>query len=1167
MNTYQPTMKIYQPMLYVGLGGTGCLVGTELERRLREELCGPDGAALAEHGRRERFQLPDCLQFVYADYSQAEINRLPHMAADQSLRAAYNRTSRAAHDLLPPFDSSPAATQMLRMVMHDEVRSWLPPRAGEPEVAPLRDGAGQLPTVGRAALYATLRDGLDPVMAPVAEAIDRLARSAADLRQLGGRDIMGVDVFVAFSVAGGTGAGIFYDYLHLIAEAFKVKGLRAKIYPLVVMPKAFPAARGGGREAELNGARALVDLFRLIDDQNSPKTSDDISDSDGHGVSVLYPGGRRVRIPSATIQTAFLFSPTVGVRPIDLRRSLVSLVISLVATEADNASRNRSRDDSHSFAASFVNRALRRTAASPSGIGHRGVSTSLVASMTAPVNELAELLAARLLAFAVRGLTDPARRVREDNAPLVKQMFDGSSISEIWAREPLALSPEPHPAPKGASAITNALAARSEEMLHMLNNLERSAGADVAAAVRRFNPRQGMMELLKDNDIFRLDRLLNGRREDGRDDEDVDPVAAAGFFGMLLNRRSVPERPAGVQNEPPRGSRIKGRVLGVVRPHWRDPAVQELLEEQDRWYRWRARRIWHEHWKEYESRWRPLAETTVADLEAIVEAFRRHMEGEAELFARRRDELYVDRTGVSYLLPARADLKEFYNDVLERLRRQANLPDAEDEAGLMLELVQHADWRQAVETGLRDPAGAVMVVKGVLEQRIKQLFTQPGSARERPLLPPLSDLLGAAAGDRRAADGIDQRTLNRFQDQLAALLPGGFVPEGSGPLTVLISYPGTQAEDDVRRMLREELQLPRGEKYDIDFRPGASHSITVVLSRSEMSLTEVPEVREILRCWARARRDPGAEDYLAWRQRTGWQDDWLASTRDDRIHILHRLLCVLWDGRIDVAGDPVSPDRIQLRLGDENARGLTTLKLEGYDRGLSSWAGLLHAYEDWALLDAGAATQEFTRKLMEARPAGVDRAPNDPSPLYLRLVHEVAPEQVDRIERLSRELGEDGDHWLAPLREFWTDTLPSALDFPFPNATARVRRNLRELERVGTRPGPAEDETGPMASQAEALPAQRRYDEESIERRPPGRSEPYREPSQAGHDDGRARHGYESRHDDAAWNQGDDEPYTPSESYQADRYEPDGAVPSRVNGRSSGTDFDDWDDEAPAGNR
>ena len=73
---------------------------------------------------------------------------------------------------------------------------------------------------------------------------------------------------MAFSIAGGTGGGIFYDYLHLIGLALPNSSLRAKIWPLVLMPSAFENGRGGGRTAELNAARALLDLFRLVDQQN-----------------------------------------------------------------------------------------------------------------------------------------------------------------------------------------------------------------------------------------------------------------------------------------------------------------------------------------------------------------------------------------------------------------------------------------------------------------------------------------------------------------------------------------------------------------------------------------------------------------------------------------------------------------------------------------------------------------------------------------------------------------------------------------------------------------------------------------------------------------------------------------------------------------------------------
>jgi hypothetical protein len=74
-------MNIYQPMLFVGLGGTGCLIGSELERRLRDELCGADGRALTTRVPGKNYlpyQLPSCLQFVYADLNESELTRLRH---------------------------------------------------------------------------------------------------------------------------------------------------------------------------------------------------------------------------------------------------------------------------------------------------------------------------------------------------------------------------------------------------------------------------------------------------------------------------------------------------------------------------------------------------------------------------------------------------------------------------------------------------------------------------------------------------------------------------------------------------------------------------------------------------------------------------------------------------------------------------------------------------------------------------------------------------------------------------------------------------------------------------------------------------------------------------------------------------------------------------------
>jgi len=1037
------TMRIYQPMLYVGLGGTGCLIGAELERRLRAELCGPDGTAITNGDQRARFQLPECLQFLYADFSESELARLPHLSAQGPERAAFGQTARAAHDLLPRYDSSVAVTQMLRVALDEEVSGWLPPYDGEPKVSPLHNGAGQLPTVGRAAMFATLRYGPEPVLASIRKAVDGISRSGADLRELGGQQMLGCDVFVGFSVAGGTGGGIFYDYLHLLGHAFRSANLRGvKIYPLVVMPSAFPAERGGGREAELNAARAVVDLFRLVDDQNVPEVSSDLGHVQHRGsLQVKYPQMQPISLRSSTVQTAFLFSRTAGIRPDDLRRSIVSLVMSLVSTELDdNDPRGPADDDYQTFAASFVNKGIQRAARANSGIGHRGVSTSLVASMTIPTDELGEIFAARVLAAAVRQLADRDQVADHDDqrsAQLVRAMFEASDLGRLWTREALPVS-LPDPLPRGSSDISQALRDRISDMKDLLKDLGRRTTQTCAELAGDFNPRLGAERLLDRIDLFQLERVVNGAR--GAKDK----VVELGFAGVLERRREEPMRPPGVGKTDPAVPRIRRRVGGVVRARWGDPDVVAALEEQDAWYEWSTHKVWHEHWRRQENRWRPPLNQLRSELTGIVEAFRQHAEDEGESFKRRVRELYLDRSGVCYLLPPQTNLAAFYNALMARLLKDAGLREQEGEGALLLRIVSGQQWKRAFEVGRRDPQAAVSLIKKALEEQIQKLFAE-GPRGERPLLPSLDLLLRAEAG-AAPADLVPKQARDQFRFKLAGMLPGGFTPEGEGPLRILIVYPAAvQAEDRVRKLLEQELQLPREDRREIDFRAGSTQSITVAMFRSQMSLTQVPEVRKVLQLWASAAAAEGPEDVLLWRQRLGYRDEWLVSTERDRVHILHRLLSAMWNGQVEVSGSPASPDLVRIRLLEGRA-GTMTFKLDQYDRGLSSWAGLLNAYEQWALLDAEGITEEFCRVLMLAQPSGLGNAPRPPHPLFRMFVEELPAEQVALLDQLAGELGPDGEEWIRPLRRFWAETVSAALDLHFPVAKPLMHQTLRGLD-------------------------------------------------------------------------------------------------------------------------
>lgn len=104
-------MRIFDPMMFVGLGGTGCRVGVELERWLRDELCGPDGMDLIRDLAWQNYlpyELPSCLQFVYVDLNEDELNRTRRrvVPTERELPAA-GRTAHLVHDVVPKFDSYP----------------------------------------------------------------------------------------------------------------------------------------------------------------------------------------------------------------------------------------------------------------------------------------------------------------------------------------------------------------------------------------------------------------------------------------------------------------------------------------------------------------------------------------------------------------------------------------------------------------------------------------------------------------------------------------------------------------------------------------------------------------------------------------------------------------------------------------------------------------------------------------------------------------------------------------------------------------------------------------------------------------------------------------------------------------------------------------------------
>jgi hypothetical protein len=1028
--TLLPDGKIYQPVLFVGLGGAGGDIGVELERRLRDAICGADGNDFRRLRGREGmlpYQLPSCLQFVYADLDQADLDRLPRRAVPGPEHVpAAGLTAHYTRDLTPVMNSYPELARYLRLVMDREVSGWLPPEHGEPRVSPLSRGSGQLPTVARAALFGALRYDLDPLTRDIREAIGKLAASGEDLHALGGGPLRTVDVFVAFSVAGGTGAGIFYDYLHLIARELENSGLRVSIRPLVLMPSAFPNGRGGGRRAELNAASALVDLFRLVDQQNAADATVDLRSAldqapyDPEEAGVGYPGRLRIVMRPGTIQTGFVFPLPAGADREDLNRSVVSLVMSMAGTGVDGSGSYGGPD--RSFADSFVNQAPDRQVLADNGLGRRGVSAALAASLTIPVDELADIVAGRFLRAAVEQPSVPAPGAEPAVAEM-EHFLVAAGVGPLL-RRPASDFAEPVPA-RGARNVAAALNDRQHSMLIGLASLRTQLDRDMPRLALGFDPFGAASELLGTTDIFGAQRVIFG-----------DPrLHESGAAGLLRRRRASPAVPPGFGAVPPPVPEFRDRFLGQLR--WADPEPVAFRATQDSWYQWASHVAWAQAWDAQTPAWQPVLDRVATEIGALTAALTEFAAQDHEDFARRSAELSGGHPGVSYLLPSGAGrMDQFYQQVAERVLRSRGEPGSP--------VIGAEAWREAYRLSVRQgPGQAVSYLRDLLKAEIKALLREPEPGRPL-LLPRLADLLAEAAVPG-ARPGLTQDQLDEFRGKLAGLRPANFSPPGSGPLKVTISYPAETADAVIEAYLRDSINLPGRPGGDLDFQSVARESISVVLFRTSMGITEVPEVSAALRLLASAQAQPEPADLLRWRQRTGYEPGYLVTTEAQRVEILHRLLCALWNGRGSVQQGPdASPERLSIRLG-----GGVTMALSLTPWGAtSSWGTLLSAYERWALEDSEI-RRRFSAELLRELPRGLAGRPEPPDGLYTT-VRDLARGQIALLDDMLETQRAEGRSRVMQLRGFWANTLPAALDKYFAGIGSPVAPNLRELERSTT---------------------------------------------------------------------------------------------------------------------
>ena len=883
--------------------------------------------------------------------------------------------------------------------------------------------------------------GISAAQEPITGAIEKIRKCAVDLAALGGLNTGSCDVFVAFSVAGGTGNGMFYDFTHLVADAFQHTGIAIQIYPLVVMPSAFTEGNGGGRNAELNAGRGLLDLSRLIDDQNMRDANVAFRSDEAErekGLSVSYRDGKavkRIQIAPSTAQTAFLFARTAALTPAELHGSIVSFILSIAGIRSA-----ASESDGHNTAAQskIINDGVDRQASAPSGIGGRGMSTAAVASLSVPRTEILRLFAARLLAEAIVELDQP--QPRENNEHLLDAFFTATNLTDLDAR--------PHLDARGAEHLRNrrnrALYAREEIDGHRQLVLQR-----VQQMADEFKPGAGLAAMARESaDPFRAERAISGR-----DGQSGDAATVSRFLRQnpaLFTTGDLPTRPSEQE----------------VRT-WLDASVKA---------------VWAQEWAGQSPVWEPKLKRMTDILEGLTGALRHFQAESGKRFDTEVTALFTDHATVRHFLhdlPRNAH--EFYRRLASRLAESLNLGQGVTDATLILPILTGLPrpWEHVILEALDGSVGPGQAVSNFHALIGARILSQTHS--DDQLLPHLADLIvpdDSSSQDRAESDAV--------RSALRGLVPTGLLMKATGPAKVLITYPvkrtgggigapapgngaapaaatdggtGTSGHAGqligskaVENFLKDTIDLgsqPGAVHYE--FRPTAEEKLTVVTMRTALGVTDIPEARKVMSLWSSALRAADVEDSLRWRQRLGYDYGWMLTTEEQRVSILQRLMIAMRNDWVEVlVGDETRPLRIAIRAGEDSGSGAAHLEipLRTWDDD-SPWGDLLHAYEESILAGDELNRQEMYRSLMKVLPR---RNPDDgqvskAASIYTAFL-EVRDAEIPRLEGLlqgSPPLSADHRLQVTALRDFWKQTVHEAMNRPIPGHQGR-RNTLAALD-------------------------------------------------------------------------------------------------------------------------
>jgi len=977
---------IRQRFLYVGIGGSGLDIGRELTAALTREVCGLDGRRLvARGGPFAGFapgQLPRFIQSVYLDFSRNALDEI-----NTHLRG---KNATAIHTILPPFNSSQDAAAYLRNQRVSGVDTWIP-NDSEVNVAPLTNGAGQYPTIGRIALFASLkRQGYQQTLGrDLGAALDALGQSTGELTSFTGATphSNSLAVYVGFSLAGGTGCGVFYDVIHLLYNEIVTRfaDVPCTIMPIVIMPSLFDSVLHGvnRRNTQLNAATALLDLSRLMDLFNNPDPELAAERR------VMYPwnsvGGPaaerainlNTQFGNTVVKVATLVEQRGGLSRTDVYRSIASSIVSQVSTVAEVNQINMG------FVDKLVNDneipEMHHTL-----LGRKNIMPAVSASLTLPSERLAEVISQRILADGLRAQSS-AITSRVPTQEHVSHFLDGSGQGEI-------MRPEKFNSQVPITFAVPPAALQEESKFRVFQgNLERKMADSLIEVTRLIGDR--IPEIQSVNTLDGLERLLDSNTDRNLSD------------ALEIGGRAIGALRGNWFDEAPVAARTRGRGRTFRLPFLKR---RPKPADAERWVKtWEAKYVaevraaWREAWRTRQVNWR----SSVDDAERLIAELRRALADQLSaadgLQLLEIGKLRETTLGVVEYLPSQAGdmertLTSLINDVKQQVRERYGISETDD--GSLLSAIMRSDQRNHWNDALRDFARNRDFERFI--DRLTESVRVVVLDELQDVLPPLAESLDASA---HAAPGARTPELEQLHSKLAGLLPEGVIPPvRGGKPRVLVTYPGV-ANQHIEDYLRDTIFGARYADFDrhevFKFSAvGNTSSLTASINIIAHGLLDSEEVRHLFATHLRAIQDPIASDRLIYRQRVGYGRLQDLTDATNRRTILRNFLSALYDGHIGIISGSIDwPESIRVQV--PGAPAYFDLELTSM-YGASPWSSLFNSYEERIVTANALANTHMPEAIKwfgEYRPQWLsfnDKAPQRPSELFESIINVVLEYQA-----------------------------------------------------------------------------------------------------------------------------------------------------------------------------